>query len=212
MTDRYPILQSGFVNLTQDGLVPFDPEHDPFVDVILQQAYLKANNPYFYSKLVTKLYRHWLSNPESIKSFDFREQILKTARGIFGTMDIRNWFMRQSGQRFVSDMHTRFLEETLKYISGGNRTVSVNRWYTMLEANKDSVASVYKAEDYFKGPGGRSDGPCCEGMVTKLDWNIDDLIVSWTTRTDGFIDLLITLNTIFGARDCINDMSSKRAS
>ena len=212
MTDRYPVLQSGYVNLSEDGLVPFNPEHDPYIDVVLGQSYLTANNPYFYNKLITKLHRKWLSSPEVIKDFDFREQLLKLARTIFGTSDIRSWFMRQNGQRFVSDMHTRFLTETLLYVAGGNRTVAVNRWYTMLEANRDTVPSTYKPADYFKSPADNGSGLHCEGTVTKLDWTIDELIINWTKRTDGFVDMLIALNTIFGVRDCINDMASKRAS
>lgn len=220
---KYPILQSGFVSLTAGQLTPFDPDIDPFVDLVLAQSYLRSNNPYFYSKAISEMFNHWLTNPEAIRQFEFREQILVQAKRLFSNPVVKQWFAIQEGQQFISSLHVRFLEETLRFTQGIPRTIAAQQWYPMLEASKTTIPVRFDHKKYFNQQPGvaRSEcdyplyeyrlSECGASKEISVTWDLDSFLRDWTLQKNGFVDLLTCLNVIFGIRESVNDMANKKA-
>ena len=223
--NKYPILQSGFVTLKQDQLTAFDPDTDPFVDLVLARSYLRSNNPYFYSKAVSALFEHWLSNPEAIRQFGFREQILVQAKRLFDSPVIKQWFAIQENQQFISEMHVRFLEETLRFTQGIPRVIAAQQWYPILEASKVTIPAKFDHKKFFKTQRSEliehalsSESNSARYLPTptqntpvNVTWDLDMWLVDWTMQKNGFSDLLTCLNVIFGIRASVNDMANKKA-
>ena len=194
---RKPILQSGFISLTEKGLVRLKTTDPTIREAILMNTYRRDVNKYFYSELITGLFNRWASNPALIKDFDFRERVIAAAFGAFATPYVKTWLEAQVSASAVTKLHRAYLIELLDYLcTGAARTIDPVQWIRLLEASEKAEAVVVDLSKYY-APNGNTPIP---GLFS-------DLILKWTSLPNGFADLLVNIYAIFGDREQPNDVA-----
>lgn len=195
---KHPILQSGFVAKDDEDLVHYVVKRDPFVDVALNKDHLKPHNPYFYSEEITSLYKEWSAKPDLIKDFDFREKILKFALHKFDKL-LLSWLKLQTKSPYAGELHSVFINETVEYVLDiRSRQIHVSQWIRLLDASVKRNNIETKCDKYFDPT---------QGFTKYLHLNVfTNFISNWVSKSDGYVDLLISLYVIFGARNDITDV------
>lgn len=194
---RKPILQSGFISLTEKGLVRLKTTDPTIREAILLNEYRRYVNKYFYSDVITRLFNRWASNPNLIKDFDFRDRVLRAAFEAFATPYVRHWIDAQINGGTVTKLHRAYLLELLDYLStGAARTIEPTQWVRLLEASDKSEAVVVDISKYFDGNGS-----------VRTPATFTELIRVWASLPNGFTDLLVNIYVIFGDREQPNDVA-----
>ncbi len=202
MTERYPILQSGFIAASETGLSVHKTETDIVLDYTLSKTHLKNINNYFFSKDITAIHKAWHADQALLTKFDFREKILKEAKQAFAFLtglSFQKWLQLQIDKESVTDMHMTFLNETIGFIFGKTRTMSVHQWFSLLEAKSTNNHADIKLDTQGLG------------IDAAAIYSLEKVIQLWVSRPNGFEDLLSCLNVIFGERTAITDVSWKHS-
>lgn len=198
---KYPILQSGFTSMQNDGLTQGTFIKDPFVDFAIDKDHLKPKNLYFYNDDVSKLYQEWSADSTLLRKFEFRERLLLAAIQSFGTNSFYDWVQLQSKPETTGNLHLQFLLETLDFIARGERQLNVVQWLSLLNADVKTRSVNFEFDKYFDQSKHNKTIFGNAGMVYILQ--------EWTSRVDGFQDLLISLQVIFGSRPYITDVADR---
>ena len=202
--DLYPKLQSGFIASDDKRLSKPDSEADLMADYILLATHLKVNNPYFFSKELTTMFYQWKAKPEVMRVFSFREQVLTMAKSLFSFTagsSLVNWLKLQEDKPTVSEMHIKFLIETLNFILGYDRNLACFQWFSLLSADSTTLPAKTKISNDKNF------------IDHKADLFIfDDALQLWVSKPHGFEDLLMTMMIIFGERTAITTSSFKHPS
>lgn len=199
----YPVLQSGFVGLSQHGLRRPDIIEPTLRQAVIFKEYKLPLARFFYSPEITELFVRWSSNPESLKDFDFRERIMKAAFAAFNTPSFYKWLDMQMEKPTVSDLHKAFIMETLEYLFLDKpRQIQNVQWIRLLEANEKTHRVKVDLDVYF--------GRETMGVDTqrRLPVALVDNIRAWVSKDHGFEDLLVSLFVIFGDRGSRADISN----
>jgi hypothetical protein len=132
-----------------------------------------------------------------VETFDFRKRILLTAMSAFGTKSFYYWYRAQYKSPIFSDNHSRFLDDTLSFITNGHRELDCSIWlrvlsfddshptYEIAAAQRDDGMSE-KARAFFGG------------AAEDQNLSLNDVIQKWVSHNGGFEDLAITMNILFG--------------
>lgn len=200
---KYPILQSGFTALNEIGLVRPKNEPPTFSETILFVRTNKEYMPYFYSEDVTKLFNEFRGNAMIIRTFEFKEKILRAALANFGP-SIADWMRTQSRKPSFSYTHLQFLEKILPWTIDLNLVLPTDvaeplRWIGIIgpgsghneQFSVDAVMLDRFANDQSIN------------MTTKA-------LRNWVAREGGYESLLNFLFVIFGERT--NHMQNPPAS
>lgn len=189
---RFPILQSGFVSLNEEGLTKPDMSGPTIREDILLKEYRTKADKYFYSKAITELFHQWRSNPSLIQEMDFREQVLIQAFKLFKTDKLTTWIRAQNEKPSLSNIHNVFLLETIKFASGiEKRSLENVQWISLIDYSDRAQAVRVDMDDYFRE----------DSDKLYVPMKMDRFIQSWVSQINGFEDLLISLYVIFGDRE-----------
>lgn len=189
---RFPILQSGFVSLNEEGLTKPDMSGPTIREDILLKEYRTKADKYFYSKAITELFHQWRSNPSLIQEMDFREQVLIQAFKLFKTDKLTTWIRAQNEKPSLSNIHNVFLLETIKFASGiEKRSLENVQWISLIDYSDRAQAVRVDMDDYFRE----------DSNQLYVPMKMDRFIQSWVSQINGFEDLLISLYVIFGDRE-----------
>lgn len=202
MSERYPILQSGFIASSESGLSVHKTETDIVLDYTLGKTHLKNINNYFFSKDITALHKAWHGDQSLLTKFEFREKILKEAKQAFAFLtgtSFQKWVQLQVDKESVTDMHMHFLNETIGFIFGKTRTMTVHQWYSLLEARSTNNHSDISLNINNLG------------IDSSSIYSLEKVIQLWVSRKDGFEDLLNSLFVIFGERTAITTANWKHS-
>lgn len=193
---KYPILQSGFIGFDEAAFNKPLPTEPSFRLAIVFKDIRNPLNKFFYSEDVKDLFNAWTSDFDKMKSMEFREKILKAAFKCFGTSNFFEWLALQSKQPTITDLHRAFILETLDYLLlQSPRKISVTSWARMIEAAQRADTVTIDVTKYFKKDYGSSDSD-----NVRIPVRISEVIQLWTSKPDGFDDLLYSLYIIFGDR------------
>lgn len=201
--NAYPVLQSGFVGLSQQGLRRPDIIEPTLRQAVIFKEYKLPLTKYFYSAEVTELYTRWCGNAGALKDFDFRERIIQAAFSSFGHQSFYVWLRHQAEKPTVSDLHKAFLVETLQYLLNGSpRGIENVQWIRLLEATQQTHSVRVDVDKYF--------GTETMGVLAtqRVPVALSSVIKAWISMERGFEDLLITLFVIFGDRSDRIDISN----
>lgn len=199
----YPVLQSGFIGMTQEGLRRPDPIEATLRESVLLKDIKQPLSKYFYSPEVTELFARWCGDPKSLKDFDFREQILKAAIKAFSTISFYRWLELQNEKTTFSDLHKAFIMETLEYIfMYKERSIQPVQWLRLLEADDKSARVKVDLTKYYPHDNA---GNAITGWDIPV--KLEKVIASWVSLDNGFEDLLVCLMIIFGSRSQRTDVS-----
>lgn len=198
MSDQLNIYPSGFLGSST--------VEKPQVAAIVSNAHdffnrgiTKAESRFPASKEVMDLWTITLSGSPEYRTFEFKERILKYAFDAFGTDKLLDWIVTQGQSPHFTDMHARWLEETLRYVlTNKPRAMSGTSWKAILST--DSLVTIRDAltpgikgllfED--TGTARQSSGLC------RKDMSLKEFIGLWVQRPDGIGDLMGSLYMLFG--------------
>lgn len=203
--NKLPILQSGFITYNEENLVNAAIIKDPFTDIALNKDHLKSKNIFFYSELVTDLYKKWCANPAILKDTTIREQIIKAAKIHFSLIgarlnSIEKWIRLQNESPFLSQLHVQFLNETLIYVLFDlKRTIETPQWIRLLDGRNSVKNAEITTDKFFSNVNNDA------SFISKI--NLSDFLTEWLCRDKGFEDLLLSLYVIFGSRSFIIELS-----
>lgn len=193
--NTYPVLQSGFVGLSQKGLKRPDPIEPNFREAIISKEYKAPLNKYFYSPEITEIFFTYCGNSDALKSFEFRERLIKATFEVFMNFDFKRFLNLQNEKPTISDLHKVFIMETLEYIIANKpRTIEAVQWIRMIEAGQADHKVQVNVDTYFNRESLGVDSSL------KIPNQTASLIHAWVSKERGFEDLLITLFVMFGER------------
>lgn len=205
-SNNYPVLQSGFVSFTKDELLRPPPHEDMMIRRILMKDFMISNLDQYYNGAVSDLYEEWRKEPALMRTFEFREKVLQVAFKAFACDNMHRWFTVQSKLKSLSVMHEKFITETLDYISFYSdkpRTIEVVQWERFIEHPTKLHNADIDIDSWFTTIPGF--GP----NSVKVQTNISDFLTQWVSKVNGFDDLLICLNIIFGSKAAITNVREK---
>lgn len=131
-----------------------------------------------------------------MSSFDFREKIILIALKAFGTQNFMSWIKLQEMSPMYTDMHRRFIMDTLRFIHEGSRSVNIQSWIQLIypreTTQKDREFNV-PIEDIFDTS---IDNQLAIG--SKLPQSLVEIIPMWCAQPGGIEDMLTTMRVLFG--------------
>lgn len=139
------------------------------------------------------LYHEYMVTPSVMERFAWREKLLTVALKAFGTDSLALWLKAQPTSPYFGKRHRDFVNDCLLFVNGRQRTLALSSW-DMIISNDDfsSVASTgTKVKDMYDEYAGNT-GSMREHV------SIVDLISMWCGCENGYSDLLISLNIMFG--------------
>lgn len=177
------------------------------MDVIstAKQLFNKGINPkvskYTANGDVVALWDAVCSGIPEYKTFEFKERILRTALGAFGTEKIVDWIGTQTLSPYFSDYHRRWIDETLWFIyAGKRRQMSNNNWKVLLTTNgeNDKGPRFSRTVNHFL-LGEKLRTETYEELF-RGNLTVAEFVGNWCAADDGLDDLIGSLNVLFGKR------------
>lgn len=117
-----------------------------------------------------------------VNSFEFRRNVLVHAQKLFG--DFRAFLMAQSANTALSPHQRAFLTDTIEYINSGRRPISIRTRMELINAEKGVGYKTWPTDSV--------------DLARRLQCGVEDYMYHWINHSEGFIDLLCTLDLIFG--------------
>lgn len=201
MTDNAcPVLQSGFVAFPATQLTRSEAkdQNDSIMAVLKTGKLTPTNaNPYFFSDKVCELFGMYMADTNLLSRFEYREMVLLEALRLLSVSGrpLSSWFELQNQSVTVSSLHKRFLQDTLRFIEGDQRTISMENWQSMLVAPKRKTVDLPPSVDF------RSRFVSfTETGSGRIPHKTDEALVMWTSTPKGFRDVLMFLYIVFGKR------------
>lgn len=128
-----------------------------------------------------------LALSSNVNKWEFRRKIINHALDRFGYL--RDWLEAQEKNDRLTRNMRLLLEDTLTYINTGRRTMNLSsRWECIRIEKKD-------------GTGKFTPGRHTPKLISLLSVPVEDYMWHWLSHPDGFIDMVCTLNIIFGEID-----------
>lgn len=125
-------------------------------------------------------------------NLEVREKIITNALLAFGTESFYEWFALQQVNPNLTDMHRRFLNDTLNFISTGKRAMNLLQWPHLIEVRPltgGDATPALKSDEFF---GVR------ERLENRTDSKLTAIVPRWVSWPGGFEDLLGTMHVLFG--------------
>lgn len=190
------ILHSGFVTTDSSKLLRSTIEDKGIRKMVIQPSSLGEDPDSYYDSEVTGIFNQWRKDEDLIRNFEFRETLLKVALRAFDDQSFGRWIELQHAQGGVGYLHRRFIKEVVgRIFSDQAKTMDNYQYYRLLsrepfstkfpDTNVSSVLSTDYLDTFVKSGQGSF---------------LPDVLTEWTKDTDGVVDLICTLNVIFGRR------------
>lgn len=199
--DSLPILQSGFIAFKDTVLQKPDQVNDSSLIISIKLGKVTKNqpNPYFFSKKITDLFTALHNNGKLADDFDFRQDVFLAVFEIMGDEGVffTKWLGLQQKSQFFSSMHSNFLTDTLRMLSGEKRVIQIDSWFNMLnlqESTTDTDSAVFDYEAFFEN------GLTNTVKANVLPRKLSDLLQVWVFNSDGFKDMLCFMAIVFGRK------------
>lgn len=112
-------------------------------------------------------------------------EMARKAVELFGGNQLEYFFTANiSHGEFKSDLHFKFLEDTVLFLRTGKRSMSINTWIDLLVDSQDSLMK--------KKPGVK----VTYSMTSKLYRGLT--VQDWLSKDGGLVDLVFSMFIIFG--------------
>lgn len=185
MASKYAVLQSGFLSEEHSDIIMGERPNSQLINTALRLSknYKELFSPYAYHRGVESLFIKFLSDPKNITKIEFRERVIITFKNAMQNKSFYEWLSIQKESKTVSDMHLNFVNDTVKYLITGKRSIDVDSWTAMVTAAIIDITDGFSFDvDYAKS----------------LDVNLNKLIVQYTSIPGGFTDMLYFMKVVFG--------------
>lgn len=192
---RYPVLQSGYLSLTEVGMNSPKLETNSFSETILGQSADNSLADYFFSIEVEKLISQWKNRPEAARTPEFKEKTIEAAFKCFSASSISTWIEMQSLRPTLGRLHKEFIVDTMLFVYHDKpRSVEALQWARLLFPESGGSQQI-RVATMFESKYNRQYAP-----ISGFDLSIESFVGNWLTRKDGYIDMLKCLHVIFGRR------------
>lgn len=145
---------------------------------------------------IEEAYTAMVRNDLNISNFQFREDTLKVLFKAFGTLDFEGWYLTQFKSPAFGEMQRDFIEDCLHFVWKGTRNMSLQNWDVLLEPSEKRVNDSRLAEF--------ANSKFSKTFVHELGFSnkvmLPELFCDWTTKPNGFADLLTTCHILFGIK------------
>ncbi len=205
MEGKYLVVyQRGFIGVNTPGLNVETNDKD----VINKIIDLRYNNvaadqkevSEVYNLNITKIYKTLHEGILTSDKLTLIKAIVSEAIRTFGTNDFDDWLDLQKKSRYFSKHHQNFIIDTIRFIKTGKRETSIRSWqiavkkeltnsYTHVSNNFNFNKEI---QDFYRHPAN-------DGKAISVEFN--RIICQWLSWRDGHIDLINTLNILFGRLD-----------
>lgn len=175
--------------------LPINVNKDSVTDILSSLKYNRLSKPeprvVISNAAVKELMEQMLFSTQATHSQAWREGVLSTALKAFGTRSFFEWCQMQEKSPYLTDLHVRFLNDTLNFIQTGVREMSIRNWALLVHPTPTPHKAAVKYEyGKFFGVG--------QPSIVSRSSLLRDIIPTWVARPGGYADLLQTLNIIFG--------------
>lgn len=154
------------------------------------------------NRTVVELHRELLNNSYKAATFQFYERVLVAALQAFGTPDFREWLSAQAQASTTDYMHARFLKDTMMYLAEGRREVMIDTWNMLLSGPhniQNTTANTDKTQADFKALLAYAQETIWPDTRDAYRYHdVKYIVFEWVQRPSGVVDLLKTLNIMFG--------------
>lgn len=194
---KYAVLNSGFIS-SNNELLTINPIHNhKFTELLLNKAHLNTQNTFFYNKDIAELFRLWAADKKHIKNEEYRERVIILAYKLFQHKSLYGWMLDQITvlNKTLNQTHIEFLLETVNFIFGIERKLTVVQWARLLLVNND----VFNYKDDFIRNFTRD--------IKRLQGSdLTNTLQLWLSNPNGLEDLMISMYVIFGDRKYITEI------
>ena len=138
---------------------------------------------FFYNRTIEKLFAEYEAKPAVVGNFEYQESLITTFFELFKDTSFVSWLALQMNTPFYTNLHESYLEDTVKFILTGSRSISVLTWGRMIKLDESSLMERNRSI-----------------LQTKMqDISNEELISKWlSTSSEGVVDLLFFLKIVFG--------------
>lgn len=201
-------------NKTLSGVVGYKMYPRGFLGAILEDAVIANPSPFKEKMMrltptfnlgvtpssitpnheVEYLYEKLLRDFQPLKTMLFRKEVLLTTFRAFGTINFHSWCLLQLKSPNFSNLHIEFLNDTVRFIQTGERKMNVETWTSLLNQLevKDSIGKHRELSSELKSFFQPEYSNTMENML------LQDIITLWTSRHNGFEDLIMSMHVFFG--------------
>lgn len=168
--------------------------------LLLNKSVVHSVSKYTANEEVVSVWGDLASGLPEFKTFEFKERILKCALRAFGTNTLLEWVATQSTSPELTELHHRWMEETLLYVfTGKRREMSNNNWRVLLSVagtNTEAKGLSKLTTAIFYG-----NMPSCQFSAEyRANISIKSFVHLWVQQPGGVVDLMASLNVLFGNR------------
>lgn len=119
----------------------------------------------------------------SMTDWNFQKAVLRQAAHLFGNLE--EWINTQiQSNPYVYNHAVEFLVDTVRFITTGRRLVNIRTMRELLMINPPPMAPTRVSQEY-------------EQLGIKKG-QLKNYLTQWVSHPDGFMDLYLTLNILFG--------------
>jgi len=136
-------------------------------------------------KEIKELYDKRYDSSVNLQSWHYRQSVLRCAKKAFGS-SFSQWALTQAKSGYLYGRRLDFLIDTVCFIIGERRALSVTNWYELLEENVNP-----KKEAVFPRN--------IERLKSFPLSTTVEAISKWCSQPNGVEDMVCTLNILFGA-------------
>lgn len=138
---------------------------------------------------VTSMWERVTAGEDVIRSFDFKEEVLRTAVTAFGTQNWFDWVKAQDSSPYMNEWHSKWIDETLEFaIHGKARKLSTYNW-TFLLKGAPGIQTTPKSAVVLDAT-----------RMLSPNLLLKDFIHLWVSQVGGIEDLATSLYVLFGPR------------
>lgn len=161
---------------------------------VVSRSITKSDSVMDFNSHIASLNSEYIRGEPRCLSFGFRREILQCAITAFGTQDFENWYLQQHICPVAGDLHQKFLQDTLHFISEGRRDMCLENWAALLELSEQGGISK-DIGDYAKAFFGIRNGV---NNRYRQNNKLLDVLQQWCARPNGIEDMLGSLSILFG--------------
>lgn len=195
----FVIYPRGFVGFDTDAVKAKKKLNDiiPTLRSLEFNRYIQQdNNVYPSNTTINELWKEYINNVSTTKTFAFRERILLAALSAFGTNSFYDWCLLQLENKLVAPIHKKFIIDIFYFITTGKKSIGNQTWLNLIRIDNHKVFKTNDSNnfnkeiyDYFL----LDKDPQYQKQTT-LFYHITE----WTQQENGFDDLLGSLMVLFG--------------
>ena len=194
----------GFVGYGIPSNLNVGPNINEVISAAKSGAKLDTEPKFPPSEIIKDLWSEFCIKRGTYNSFEFRERILKAAFLLFkvpNSLSFEAWLNEQKQSKYVSAPHKRFLADTIKFITTGERSVEIYDWFrfvhlTTTDKNIELTRSSTSPSSNISN--------VLQTAIDEINNNefmsfiMTDVLHRWVSTDNGFDDLLRTMVIVFG--------------